>query len=430
MNTIPEIETKSKEEIKRFQEKLLVELIQYLKTSSPFYKKHFATHRIDADQITSLENLLSVPPTNKDDLHNHNWDFLCVPRSKIIEYTSTSGTLGKPVTIALTEKDLQRLAYNEMISFACADGNPDDIFQLMLTLDRQFMAGIAYHEGLRKLGAGIIRVGPGAPQMQWDMIARLKPTGLVAVPSMLLKLIEYCQQNKVGINESSVKKVVCIGENIRNENLQLNFLGQKISEQWNVQLYGTYASTEMQTAFTECKFGRGGHHHPELVIIEILNSDNLPVKEGQVGEVTITTLGVEGMPLLRYKTGDMAQLFTENCECGRTTPRIGPIVGRKQHMIKLKGTTIYPPAIFDILQQSNAISDYVVEAYTNDLGLDDLKINCVSPNEIGAAKSLRDLFQSRLRIVPEISFKTQKEIETMQTSSQQRKIQKFIDRRK
>src|SRR5690606_32794216 len=119
-----------------------------------------------------IEDLRHLPVTTKDDLQKNNWDFLCVPRNQIIEYTSTSGTLGQPVTIALTENDLKRLAYNEAISFACADGQPSDLYQLMLTLDRQFMAGIAYYEGIRKLGAGIVRVGPGLPALQWETIER------------------------------------------------------------------------------------------------------------------------------------------------------------------------------------------------------------------------------------------------------------------
>ena len=106
-------------------------------------------------------------------------------KHRIAEYTSTSGTLGSPVTIALTENDLERLAYNECASFACADGSSEDIFQLMLTPDRQFMAGMAYYSGIRKLGGGIIRVGPGVPSVQWETIFRLKPTAIVAVPSLL-----------------------------------------------------------------------------------------------------------------------------------------------------------------------------------------------------------------------------------------------------
>src|SRR5690606_18101936 len=101
--------------------------------------------------------------------------------------------------------------------------------------------------------------------------------------------------------------------------------------------------------FTECQFGCGGHHHPELIIVELLDEENNPVEDHMSGEVTITTLGVEGMPLLRYKTGDIAMAFKEACACGRNTMRLSPILGRKQHMIKLKGTTLYPNGIFEVL---------------------------------------------------------------------------------
>ena len=154
----------------------------------------------------------------------------------MIEYTSTSGTLGAPVTIALTEKDLQRLAYNEFKSFSCAGGEPDDIYQLMLTLDRQFMAGMAYYSGIRKLGAGIIRVGPGVPSLQWETIFRLKPTVLVAVPSFIVKLIQYAVDHQIDPASSSVKKAICIGENIRHTDFSFNVLGKKITEAWNIQI--------------------------------------------------------------------------------------------------------------------------------------------------------------------------------------------------
>jgi phenylacetate-CoA ligase len=186
---------------------------------------------------------------------------------KIVDYSATSGTMGSPVTIALTEKDLERLSYNEYRSFVCAGGTSSDIFQLQLTLDRQFMAGIAYFTGLRKLGAGIIRLGSGSPVMQWESIMRLHPTVLVGVPSQLLKLVEYCREAGIDLNSCSVKKAVCIGENIRRPDFSLNPLGKLITEEWKIPLYSTYASTEMQTAFTECSAGRGrtcsaGTHHP------------------------------------------------------------------------------------------------------------------------------------------------------------------------
>jgi phenylacetate-CoA ligase len=209
----------------------------------------------------------------------------------------------------------------------------------------------------------------------------------------------------------------------------LNALGQKIREAWDVRLYSTYASTEMQTAFTECQYGLGGHHHPELVHVELLDDNNAPVKNGQAGEVTITTFGVEGMPLIRYKTGDMASIFTASCECGRTTLRMGPILGRKQQMIKLKGTTLYPQGIFDILQKTDHVHDYVVEAYTNSIGTDELKIFVVVPDTHVAhvESNLKAVFQSQIKVIPEIIFSTDSALEQKQSAG--RKIKKFIDHR-
>ncbi len=110
-----------------------------------------------------------------------------------------------------------------------------------------------------------------------------------------------------------------------------------------MKLYSTYASTEMAASFTECSYGAGGHHHPELLIVEFLDGNDNPVPKGEAGELTITTLGVEGMPLLRFKTGDICHGHYETCKCGRKTMRVGPVIGRRNQMIKYKGTTLYPP---------------------------------------------------------------------------------------
>lgn len=432
MKNIPEIESQSKEAIKNFQEGKLRELVAYLSSNSPFYKKLFATTGVDPKSIKTIEDLQRVTPTTKDDLQKSNWDFLCVPKSAITEYTATSGTMGSPVTMALTKNDLQRLAYNECISFACAEGTSDDLYQLMLTLDRQFMAGIAYYEGIRKLGASLVRVGPGLPGMQWETIERLKPTVLVAVPSFIVKLIEFAKQQGIDLNKSSVKKAICIGESLRDSSFKLNTIGSRIRESWDIKLYGTYASTEMQTAFTECGHGNGGHHHPELVIVELLDDNNNPVKPGTPGEVTITTLGVEGMPLLRFKTGDIAEAHEEVCGCGRTTIRLGPVLGRKQQMIKLKGTTIYPPGVFEILNTMPLVKDYVVEVCTGELQTDELKLHVVAVDDARQKAAMEELmlvFQSRLRVAPQVIFTHHDALEKLQFGKMDRKIRKFIDNR-
>lgn len=417
-------------EATQIQEKKLRELLVYLSQQSPFYKDLFAKNGIDIDDIKTVADLERIPTTSKDDLQQYNTDFLCVPAEKVIEYTSTSGTLGGPVTVALTDKDLDRLALNEYNSFLSAGATKDDLFQLMLTLDRQFMAGMAYYLGLRKLGAGAIRLGPGVPSLQWETIKRLKPTAIIAVPSFILKLIKYANENNIDVNASSVKKAICIGENIRNTDFSLNILGKKITDAWNIELYSTYASTEMQTAFTECSEGHGGHYQPDLMIAEILGDDEKPVGPYVAGELTITTLGVEGMPLLRYKTGDICMYFDEPCACGRSSWRISPILGRKKQMIKFKGTTLYPPALFDLLNEREEILDFVVEVYPNEVGLDEVLLHIV-PSVISEEcdHQIRAYLQARLRVSPHIKYVTAEEIQKMQFPETVRKAVKFIDRR-
>ena len=431
MNGIPKIETSSSSEIRKYQFDRINGLLKYLESNSPFYQEVFKQNDITAGSIHRWSDFEKIPTTSKDDLQIRNWDFLCVPKSSVVEYTSTSGTMGKPVVVALTKNDVDRLAYNESLSFACADGSGNDLYQLMLTLDRQFMAGIAYYEGVRKLGAGLIRVGPGLPSLQWETILRLQPTALVAVPSFILRLLEFAKQNGIDYSSTSVKKIICIGETLRNSSFDLNVLGKRIRDEWDVTLFSTYASTEMQTAFTECCHGKGGHLHPELLYVEILNDHGQPAADGEKGEVTITTLGVEGMPLLRYRTGDIAAVYNEPCLCGRKSSRIGPIIGRKQQMIKLKGTTLYPPSVFEILQKVPDVKDYVVEVFTGELGTDELKIHlCVgNADKEQIKKNLGSIFQSHIRVIPEFYFVSTNEIEKLQSLDTNRKPRKFTDSR-
>jgi phenylacetate-CoA ligase len=300
----------------------------------------------------------------------------------------------------------------------------------MTTIDRRFMAGLAYFLGVRKLGAGIIRVGNGMPELQWDTIRRFHPNAFITVPSFILKLIEYAEEKGIDFKSSSIRRAICIGEPLRYPDFSLTTLSSKIREKWDIQLYSTYASTEMGTAFTECRHGIGGHHHPELIIVEFLDDDNLPVADDEPGEVTITTLGVEGMPLLRFKTGDVCYHYTEPCACGRTTMRLGPVLGRKQQMIKYKGTTLYPPALYDILDNVEGIQNYFVEVYTNTIGTDEILIHIGSKLQGDAfEKEIKDHFRAKLRVAPQIIFEPTDHIERMLHPESGRKAAKFVDHR-
>ena len=428
---IPEIEKASKAKIKSFQEEQLKLLLSYLNKQSVFYKQMFKKHQIDINQINFIEDLTKLPTTSKDDLQQFNDDFICVPKKEIIDYVTTSGTLGEPVTFALTDNDLNRLAYNEAISFACAGVTENDTIQLMTTIDRRFMAGLAYFLGARKLGAGIIRVGNGIPELQWDSIFKFKPTYIIAVPSFLLKLIEYAQQNNIDINASGIKGAICIGESLRNDDFSENLLTKKIKSKWNINLYSTYASTEMNTAFTECEQQHGGHHHPELIITEILNDKEKPVKEGEIGELTITSLGIEAMPLLRFKTGDMVKMHTKKCICGRNTVRLGPVLGRKKQMIKYKGTTLYPPAMQNVLNHFNTIDAYIIEIDSNEIGTDEILLKIATNQETTILlQEIKDHFRAKLRVTPKIEFHKKQVIQKLQFPKLSRKPVVVIDKRK
>lgn len=426
----PEIEQESLAGIRKYQDHRLTEALEYLHLHSPFYRELFSAHGINHEKVRTVSDLIHIPVTTKEDLQRRNDDFICVPRERIVDYITTSGTMGDPVTFAMTDKDLDRLAYNEAISFTCAGGAPGEVYQLMTTIDRRFMAGLAYFLGIRMMGASIVRVGNGIPEFQWDTILRIRPGTIIAVPSFILKIIEYAEAHGIDYRNSSIRNAVCIGEPLRNMDLSLNTLGRRILDKWPLRLYSTYASTEMGTSFTECSEGTGGHHHPELIIVEFLDDEDRPVKEGELGEVTVTTLGTEGMPLLRFKTGDVCFHYTEPCPCGRTSMRLGPVIGRKKQMIKYKGTTLYPPALYDILDNISYVSNYVVEVTTNPLGTDEILIHIGSRETAGnLEKEIKDHFRAKLRVAPSILFDTPENISRLQFPESSRKPVKFIDKR-
>lgn len=429
---VPEIEKQSQADILALQEKKLQEVLAYVNEHSAFYKRLFKEHNINVSAIKTLSDLTKLPTTCKDDLQRENDAFRCVPKSAIVDYASTSGTLGTPVTFGLTDNDLNRLAYNEAISLACAGIKKGDVVQLMTTIDRRFMAGLAYFLGVRQLGASIVRVGAGIPELQWDSIRLYEPTYLIAVPSFLLKMIAYAEKNRIDYEASSVKGVVCIGESLRNQDFSNTLLAEKIAEKWKgIKLYSTYASTEMSTTFTECEYQQGGHHHPELIITEVLDDVGNRVGENESGELTITTLGVEAMPLVRFRTGDIVTMHTGTCACGRNTARVSPVLGRKQQMIKYKGTTLYPPVLMDLLTNFEEIENYIIEISTNSILTDEILIRIGTRTPTEALKErISNHFRAKIRVVPKIEYCDIAVLERELYPLGSRKPMKFIDKRK
>jgi phenylacetate-CoA ligase len=412
------------------QEAAWAEAFEYALTRSPFYREHLRRAGLSPNSPPPLAGLGCIPPIDKSALSELSASFLCVPRSRVVDVVTTSGSTGQPLVVMLTERDLRRLAVNECLSFRCAGLTRSDTVLLAVTLDRCFMAGLAYFLGLRRLGCAVVRVGPATPAMHLDLLRRVQPTAIVGVPSFLLLLADRAAEAGIELRQSGVRNAICIGEPVRHEDLSLNRTGAAIEQRWNAQVFSTYGSTELASSLCECASGRGGHLHPELLYLEALDEAGQPVADGQVGELTATTFGVEAMPLIRYRTGDFAAIDRRPCACGRRSLRIGPIVGRKGQKLKVKGTTIFPTTLKAVLDTVPEVTSFVILARREDDLSDavEVRIACAA-DPARTVTQLRERFRGEAKVTPEIRVASPAEIEALQMPEGARKRRYFVDLR-
>ncbi len=423
------LEFLSANELALEQERLLKKHLHYLATASPYYRELFRAKGVDVRAVT-LDRLCGLPLTEKSALCERNDDFLAVPMSGIVDIVLSSGTTGKPTTMMYTEQDLRRLAYNEEISFAGCGMTRDDVVLLTCTLDRCFIAGLAYFSGVRSLGAAAVRNGLNSVESHFEIIKRLRPTVIVGVPTFLIKLGRFILSQGMDPASLGVRMLIGIGEPVRDRELSFLRIGLELEETWGARIYSTYASSETITTFCECTAQQGGHLHPDLAVVEIVDDDGNLLPAGEVGEVVVTPLAVEGMPLLRFRTGDMSFMIAGPCGCGRRSPRLGPILGRKKQMIKFRGTTLYPNSIYAALDSLPAISEYYVAA-TNDYDLSDVVKVTVSVRDAACtAEMIRDRLQATLRVRPEVVVASEEEVRSQVYPQNSRKPIRFKDMRK
>ena len=398
-------------EIRKTQDEILKTHLQYIMRNSQFYKNRFAG--INIDTIT-LDTLSTLPVTLKSDFDASSTTFYGVPMDEVVDLVHTSGTSGTPNYIGYTESDLQRLEYNELQALNICGITKNDTILLTCTMDRCFIAGLAYFLGARAIGATAIRSGANPLSGQLKLIKDLNPTVIIGVPTFLQKLANFANSEGFDCKNSSIKKLVCIGESLRysqNQSSQskcktdrsksehsfdtecrefqdasllpssptcgcemkMTPVGENIESLWGAKAYSTYASSETVTTFCECDASSGGHISPELGFVEILDDDNNILPNGEFGEVTITPFHTTGMPLVRYKTGDVAAIIDDECTCGRNSQRITAIIGRKNQMIKCKGTKFYPNSIHNILDNNVNIKLYQIVVKKQNLS-DEVKI--------------------------------------------------------
>lgn len=397
--------------------------------TSEFYREKFQQVGLVPSQLRSLAELHKLPLTERADLNRGHGCFFPAADLTATDLALTSGTTGNAVTVPYTSNDLERLAYNEMIAFFRIGIKPGQRVLLCVTLDRCFIAGLAYYTGLVRLGATAIRSGAGSPSRQWELIRTLNPSVIVGVPTFLWQLAQWGLEHGLDPTRAGIETLVTIGEPIRKADLTLTPLGEMLEKGWGAKTYGSYGATELETAFVECPATAGGHVHPELMLVEIIDETGTPVPDGQPGEVVVTPLGVEGLPLVRFRTGDVARLYPEPCSCGWQTPRLGPIEGRLAQRLKCRGTTLYPENIFQAIDEIPGIAAYYVEARAHFSLADEITV-VVGGDEAVEPAAIQERLQAKLRVKPEVIKRSPAEVVAVIEKGSGRKMKRFFDFRK
>jgi len=370
--------------------------VKYLKESSAYYKN--ALWDVSADDIKSIGDFEKLKLTTRQIVSDNLSKFTAANKVHIVETVTTNGSSGNPLIFPLTANDLDRLAFNEALSFHGAGISSEDATQIMISFDRHCFSAMAYYRGLTLLGCNTMRTGVLPSDMQRFYIDQLKPSVVIAMPSFLKKLALDFQKKPVNSAKSSIRKVICTGESIRDSEMKLNSIGKTIQELWDVKVYSSYFSAEASVSYCECEACQGGHAHPELVYTEIVDEQGNVLPDGKAGELVVTPLGVEGLPLLRYRTGDITFKITSPCSCGRNSLRIGPILGRASQLIKYRGETIYPLTITNALDAIDEINDYILVIENNNSSSDQVAIH------IATTPASVEKIANQLRTVAGVNF--------------------------
>lgn len=426
MNFTDDIFDKTDAEITRVQDDLLGDTLDYVRKNSPFYAARFKS----MPGISGVRDISALPLTSKEDLQKDNAAFLCVAKERVSEVVATTGTTGTQVFVWLTENDVARVAENEKRHFKNAGFTPSDTVILSVTLDNLFIAGMAYYAGLKRLGATVVRLGPQSPKKHLELFSTLAPSGIVAVPSFLAAVYKQADKEGVPLDTLPFNKAVLIGETIRNADFTSNTLGNIVQRKVPLEAFSTYGLTEAATAFCECMGRKGFHSNPDMIYAEVVDDEGKPVPDGTPGELVVTTFGVEATPLVRYCTGDVTFKLPGRCQCGLSGARIGPIIGRKAHRLKLKGTTVYPRAIENALAEVEGVENYVIEAYSGEVNEDRIVVKVgTNASHPALAETVREAIKAKARVTPQVEILTPGEVDKILFEGGRRKPLVFIDRR-
>ena len=367
-----EIETASREQLEEIQLQRLKETVSWaLKT--PFYKRKLNKVGLTCeDDIKVLEDLKRIPFTTKDDLRqSFPKGLLAVDMKDVVRIHSSSGTTGIPTVIYFSQKDLENWSDLVARSIVAIGGTRKDIFQNMMTYGL-FTGGLGLHYGAEKVGMAVIPVSSGNTKRQLQIMKDYQTTLVHATPSYLLHIHSILEQNNISLKDLYLRKAL-IGAEPHSENIR-----QKVQSLFKIDAYNSYGLSEMNgpgVAF-ECVYKKDMHVWEDAYIVEVIDRETGQLLEdGQEGEVILTNLVRRAMPLLRYRTRDLAFLHPERCQCGRTHRRLSRITGRTDDMLIINGVNVFPSQIEEAIMKIPEVgTNYQISVQKNG-SLDRLIVN-------------------------------------------------------
>lgn len=354
----PEMETMTREEIETLQLKRLKDTISHC-MNSPFYKNRFKEYNLKPEDIKTLDDLRKIPFTTKQDLRdNYPYGLSAVPLEKVVRLHSSSGTTGTPTVILHTQKDLDEWANAVARCLYMVGLRNGDVFQNSSGYG-MFTGGLGFQYGAERLGMLTVPAAAGNTKRQIKFITDFGTTALHAIPSYAGRLYEVMEEMGIDPRKDTKLKTLIIGAEPHSDEQR-----RKIENMLGVKAYNSFGMSEMcgpGVAF-ECTEQNGMHIWEDYYIVEIVNPDTLePVADGEIGELVLTTINREAMPLLRYRTRDLTRILPGECKCGRHHKRLDRMKGRSDDMIILKGVNIFPIQIENILMQFKELgTDYLI----------------------------------------------------------------------
>jgi len=334
-----DIETMPRSELESLQILRLKETLKRAEASS-FYGKRFKEASMNLDLFSSIKDIENIPPTTKDDLRDQ-WPYglTAVPKEDLVRLHSSSGTTGRATVIFHTAGDIRKWTNLVARCMYMTGVRKGDVFQNMMTYGL-FTGGLGFHYGAEKIGVLVIPAGAGNSKRQIQLMQDFETTVIHIIPSYALHLFLVFEDLKVDPRKDTKLKIAFIGAEPHSEKTRL-----KIEELYGFKAYNSYGLSEMNgpgVAF-ECPHQTGLHIWEDHFMVEIIDPDTLkPLPDGEEGELVLTTLMREGMPILRYRTKDLTRIIPGPCGCGRTHRRIDRIKGRTDDMMIIKGVNIFP----------------------------------------------------------------------------------------